>query len=274
MESRATQGCGDLLRYWRGVRKMSQLDLAGRAGVSARHISFVESGRAAPSREMLVTLAGALDVPLRERNALFSAAGYAHLYEARTPDAPELQPMMRVLRTIVERASPYPSMALDAQWNVLFTNAPAAALLRLMPGAADAPNLPNLARLVVQPAAVNLLANWDEVAAAFLDRLQREALSDPRSRALLDELRAVSSHALVHKKADLARAPALVVPIVLNVGSEKLSFFSTITTLGTPIDMVLQELRIETYYPSDETTEAFVRAMELGQRLQVPLPAS
>ncbi|NOU34470.1 MAG: helix-turn-helix transcriptional regulator [Polyangiaceae bacterium] len=268
MESRATHGCGDLLRYWRGVRKMSQLDLAGHAGVSARHISFVESGRATPSREMLVTLADALGVPLRERNPLFAAAGYAHLYEARAADAPELQPMMRVLRTIVDRASPYPSMALDAQWNVLFTNAPAAQLLQLLPGAAV--GVPNLARLMVQPAAVALLANWEEVSAAFLDRLHREALTDPRSRALLDELRAASSHALVHKKVDLGRAPSLVVPIVLRAGEAKLSFFSTITTLGTPLDMVLQELRIETYYPSDETTEAFLR----DHRLQVPLPES
>ncbi len=258
MESRATQGCGDLLRYWRGLRKMSQLDLAGHAGVSARHISFVESGRATPSRDMLLTLAEALDVPLRERNPLFAAAGYAHLYEARAPDAPELQPMMRVLRTIVQRAAPYPSMALDAQWNVLFSNAPAAALLRLMPGAAGT-DRPNLARLMVQPAAHALLDNWEEVAAAFLDRLHREALTDSRSRALLDELRAASSHALVHKKVDLGRAPSLVVPIVLRAGEAKLSFFSTITTLGTPLDMVLQELRIETYYPSDETTEAFLR---------------
>ncbi len=108
------------------------------------------------------------------------------------------------------------------------------------------------------------------MAAAFLDRLHREALTDARSRALLDELRAASSHALVHEKVDLGRAPSLVVPIVLRVGEAKLSFFSTITTLGTPLDMVLQELRIETYYPSDEITDAFLR----DQRLQVPLPES
>ena len=115
-------GCGALLRYWRGVRKMSQLDLALDSGVSARHISCVESGKAVPSRELLLTLAETLDVPLRERNALLHAAGYAHLYELRAIDSPELAPVLRALRAVVDRMSPFPTAALDAQWNVLFFN--------------------------------------------------------------------------------------------------------------------------------------------------------
>jgi transcriptional regulator with XRE-family HTH domain len=247
-----SEGLGDLLRYWRGVRKMSQLDLAGVSGVSTRHLSFVESGRSAPSRDLLVTLAQALDVPLRERNALLQAGGYAALYPSNQHTAPELAPIMSTLRMIVNRAAPYPSLALDGVWNVLFANPAAEMFLHLL--APDAAPPHNVARILFTPIALARIGNWEEVTREFLPRLTRDALVDRHEMCA-----ALGRSDILRAKPDLSKPIAPVVPLSVRFDDTRLAFFSTISTLGTPHDATLQDLRIETYYPADEATEAALR---------------
>lgn len=251
------KGCGTLLRYWRGVRKMSQLDLALASDVSARHISFVESGKSVPSRELLLDLADALEVPLRERNPLLHAAGYAPLYEVRALDAPELAPVLRSLRAVVDRMGPYPAAALDAQWNVLFVNRAGERLFGPMLALDE-----NLARLVFRPETRAMIENWDDVARYFMQRLHREALVDPRSRALVDDLVARGGVPVEHQRLTHDGTPVSpVIPMRVRAGDAILSLFTTITTLGTPLDVALSELRIESYLPADDASEALLRAL-------------
>jgi transcriptional regulator with XRE-family HTH domain len=255
-KKRPKAGCGQLLRYWRGVRKMSQLDLALESGVSTRHISFVESGKSVPSRELLLTLADTLDVPLRERNALLHAAGYAHLYELRSIDAPELAGVLRSLRTIVERMGPYPAAALDGQWNLLFLNRAGERVFGpLMEGER------NFARVFFKQATRDLIENWDEVAHHFVQRLHREALADPRSRALVNDLIAKGEIPREHQRPNLERDALPVIAMRVRAGDARLTLFTTITTLGTPLDVALSELRIESYLPADDESEALLRAL-------------
>ncbi len=257
-ERRKTAGCGPLLRHWRAVRKMSQLDLALESGVSARHISCVESGKAEPSRELLMTLAEALEVPLRERNALLHAAGYAHLYELRSVDAPDLAPVLRSLRTVVDRMVPYPAAAFDGQWNMLFANLAAERLFApLLEGTTER----NFARIFFGPRTREHVVNWEDASRHFAERLHREALADPRSRALFDELVAAGRIPREHARLDLDRHPSPVIPIELAAGDLRLRLFTTITTLGTPLDVGLSELRIESYLPADDASEALLRAL-------------
>jgi transcriptional regulator with XRE-family HTH domain len=250
-------GCGPLLRHWRATRKMSQLDLALESGVSARHISCVESGKAAPSRELLMTLADALSIPLRERNALLNAAGYAHLYGLRSLDAPELQPVLRALRTVVERTGPYPAAAFDGQWNLLFANAAAERLFAPLLDGSER----NFARIFFGERTRAFVANWEEAARHFADRLHREALADPRSRALFDELVASGRISREHARLRVDQPALPVIPVELHAGEARLRLFTTITTLGTPVDVGLSELRIESYLPADDESEALLRML-------------
>ena len=254
---RREAGCGRLLRYWRDVRKMSQLDLATQSGVSSRHISFVESGKSVPSRELLLALAEALDVPLRERNALLHAAGYAHLYELRSIDAPELAPVLKSLRAVVERMNPFPTAALDAQWNLLFLNTAAE---RLFGPLLATSSERTFARLFFRPEMRVVVENWDEMAEHFVQRLHREALSDPRSRALVEDILATSDVPRELHRPNLAHTPSPLLAARIKAGDARLTLFTTITTLGTAQDVALSELRIESYLPADDETEAFLRA--------------
>lgn len=250
-------GCGALLRYWRGVRKMSQLDLALESGVSTRHISFVESGKSVPSRELLLTLADTLEVPLRERNALLHAAGYAHLYELRSIDSPELAPVLRSLRAIVERMGPYPAAALDGQWNLLFLNRAGERLFAPLLAGGER----NFARIFFHQTTRDLVENWEDVAHHFAQRLHREALADPRSRALVQDLIARGEIPREHQRPNLERDASPVIAMRLRAGDLRLTLFTTITTLGTPLDVALSELRIESYLPADDESEALLRAL-------------
>lgn len=237
---------------------MSQLDLATESGVSARHISFVESGKSVPSRELLLALAESLDVPLRERNALLHAAGYAHLYELRSIDAPELAPVLKSLRAIVERMNPYPTAALDGQWNMLFLNKAAERLFLPLLGASTDRNF---ARLFFHPQTRAVVENWDEMARHFVQRLHREALADPRSRALVEDLISRGDVPPELHRPNLAHAIAPVMSARLRIGDARITLFTTITTLGTPHDVALSELRLESYLPADDESETFLRAL-------------
>lgn len=248
-----------MLRYWRGVRSLSQLDLAIAAGVSTRHLSFIESGRAQPSRQMLLMLAESLDVPLRERNALLHAGGFAEPYAATPLDAPELASVERALRFLLERTEPYPCIVVDRHWNVLLANEAATRMLAWLvePEQLLAMQPLNAARFLFSEAVRPFLVNWEEVASSFIQRLHREALSgDATTKSLVKGLLATPGvpHDWRARTPDLEHASSPFVPVVLERGPLRLSLFTTITTLGTPLDVTLQEMRIETYFPADEAT--------------------
>jgi transcriptional regulator with XRE-family HTH domain len=257
-----TSRVGRLLRGWRAARGLSQLDLALRAGFSARHLSFVETGRSRPSRDALLAIAEALDVPLRERNQLLEAAGFADAYRETTLDAAEMAHVRGVLRFILERHAPYPAIVLDRYSTCLLANAAASRLIELIVDPSlIAPNANHL-RLAFHPlGARRFIVNWEEVARHLLGRAERElapAVDDPRAAALLAELRGYAG-----PLPRLAASPAgdLLLPIHVRRDALELRLFSTIMTLGTPRDVTLQELRLETFFPADAASDAAWKAI-------------
>lgn len=268
MPGTAGNAFGALLRDWRRLRGTSQLALATEAGTSTRHLSFLETGRARPSREMVVRLSAALDVPLRERNALLGAAGFAPLYRETRLDAPDMEPLRRMLRFLLAAYEPFPAVLIDHRGDVLEPNAACVRMLaRLLPppSRATPPGPPNVHRLTfsmdgLRPAIVN----WEEVAAALLARLQREALTaasdDPLPR-LVEELLAFPGVPETWRLPDLRQPPVLVLPLHLKKDDLELRLFTTLTTVGTPLDVTVQELRIESFLPADPATEQTLRAM-------------
>lgn len=259
---------GRLLKQWRSVRRMSQLELALEAGVSARHVSFVETGRSSPSREMVILLAEVLAVPLRERNALLEAAGYARYYRETKLADPELGQVRRVVEFILERHEPYSAVAIDRRWNVLMANRPHRRMLDWLLGdhSLDDATAGNLLRLTFDPQGLRpRIANWEEVARALIDRVHREVGGSPdeESEAILEEILSYPGVPVRWRVPDLTRPPSVVIPIHLRADGLELALFSAITTLGTAQDVTLQELRIESFFPADETTERAIRALPL-----------
>jgi len=250
---------GTLLKYWRGVRNMSQLDLATEAGVSARHLSFIESGRSQPSREMVLTLAEALDVPLRERNALLEAAGFAARYRASPLDSVALADVLRSLEAMLDRMEPFPCVVLDRLWVVRRANRAAMRLIATLVGPELAAPPINLMRLLFAPAMRDHIGNWDAIAPVFARQLHRQALAGDRDAgALLDSLPGVPA---AWRTGDLVGELPTVVPLELAKDDLRLSLFTVIATLGTPLDVTLQELRIETYLPVDAASDATLRRL-------------
>jgi transcriptional regulator with XRE-family HTH domain len=250
---------GELLRDWRQRRRLSQLDLSLEAGVSTRHLSFVETGRARPSAEMVLHLAGELEVPLRERNRLLLAAGYAPVYEERALDEPEMQPVHDAVQLVLDGHDPYPAIAVDRGWALLAHNRGAALLMTDLPEELLAPPV-NVLRVSLHPDGmapriVNL-AQWK---AHILDRLGRQAriTGDPALRTLHDELDAYPAPPHEHE-----RVNDVVVPLRLRTPGGELRFFSTVTTFGTPVDITVEELSIESFFPADrETADRLRRAV-------------
>ena len=259
---------GALLRRWRAARRMSQLDLAQAAEVSARHLSFLETGRAKPSRQMLLVLGSVLDLPLRERNALLLAAGFSGAYPETPLDEPRMSAMRGALELILRQHEPFGAVAMDRHWNVVMMNAGyarlAGALLgTTLPAFAVLPEpRPNALRLLFDPAGFRPhVANWPDVARELLLRVHREALwsGDPRTRALLAALVAAPGVPQDWREVDLESAPSLIVPVKVKVGDATARFFTTLTTLGAPQDITLQELRIESFHPADAATAELMR---------------
>jgi transcriptional regulator with XRE-family HTH domain len=254
---------GPLLRRWRQTRRRSQLDLALDADVSSRHLSFVETGRAQPSREMVLRLADALAVPLRERNALLLAAGYAPAYRETGLEAAEMAQARQAVEFILAQQEPYPAIVVDRHWNLLLANAAAQRFLaRLLPAAPAGPA--NAMRLIFDPDGVRpFVENWEEVAAHLIERVHRDAAAAPPDEAtesLLRELLAYPGIPAHWHAPQLDRAPAPFLTVVYRKGDLRLSVFSTITTFGTPQDVTLQEMRIECFFPADEPTRATLHA--------------
>jgi transcriptional regulator with XRE-family HTH domain len=267
---------GRLLREWRQARRRSQLDLALDAEVSARHLSFIETGRAKPSREMVLLLASVLDVPLRERNALLQAAGFAPLYRETALFEPAMAEMTQALRLILKQHEPFAAMALDRHWNLVMANAGYLGTLGMLLGpqavAGLAPYeiLPaprvNVLRLSFDPAGLRPhIANWDAVARDVLDRVRREASAeaDEETQELLLDLTRASGLPAGGTALPTA-GNAMVIPVEIRAGDTLLRFFTTITTLGAPQDVTLAELRIEALHAADAATEAAVRALAGG----------
>lgn len=252
---------GTLLREWRQRRRLSQLDLALQAGVSARHLSFVETGRSRPSAEMVVHLAEELDVPLRERNQLLLAAGYAPRYAQRDLDAPEMGPVRDALEQVLRAHNPYPAAVVDRHWGLVSAN-DAIALLTdgVAPHLLEPPA--NVLRLSLHPEGMApRIVNLREWRSHLLERLGRESVisGDPALAALHEELSSYPSggHGPAH---DLA-AGDIAVPLRVRVGESELAFISTVTTFGTATDVTVSELSIESFFPADPTTSDQVRAL-------------
>lgn len=253
---------GDHLREWRQRRHLSQLDLAGHAEISARHLSFVETGRAAPSRDMVLRLAERLDVPLRERNVLLVAAGFAPAFPARSLDDPALAAARQAMELVLKAHEPYPALAVDRHWNLVSANAMIAPFLAGVAPSLLEPPL-NVMRLSFHPQGLApLTVNLAEWCGHLLERLHRqcEATADPVLVALYDELKTYPIPARGGARTNLADSVAI--PFQMRFGNEVLSFISTTMIFGTPVDVTLSELALETFFPADEKTAAFMRAMQ------------
>ena len=248
---------------------MSQLALAHAAEVSPRHLSFLETGRAKPSRQMLLVLGSVLDLPLRDRNALLLAAGFSGAYPETPLDEPQMAAMRGALELILRQHEPFGAVALDRHWNVVMMNAGYARLVRALLGAAPPPFTvlpeprPNALRLLFDPQGFRPhVVNWEDVARELLARVQREALGsgDPATSRLFEELLGAPGVPRSWREPDMEATPALIVPVALRVGVVTVRFFTTLTTLGAPQDITLQELRIESFHAADPRTDEIVRA--------------
>lgn len=258
---------GGLLKHWRTARGKSQLDLSVDAEVSTRHISFLENGKATPSREMLLVLASALDVPLRERNTLLLSAGFAPVYRETSLDAPEMAHVRAAIDTIMEQTEPNGAVLLDREWRALRMNR---AIMRIMHTfIADPSSVAELGGNVIlgvfEPRALKgALVNFEEVAGSVVTRLHREASAEGNDGVAKRLLTKVLSYPDLPKKFHVSDPGAqldLMIPVHLRKGDLDVRLFTTLTTLGTPLDVTLDELRIESYYPADDATARWLRAV-------------
>jgi transcriptional regulator with XRE-family HTH domain len=262
---------GGLIRQWRERRRLSQLSLALDAEISARHLSFLETGRANPSREMVLLLARVLEVPPRGRNELLLAAGYAPVYHERGLDAPEMAQVRRALEFTLRQQEPYPALVVDGRWNILMSNEGSSRLMGLFLDPAEAAALgpPNALRLFYHPRGMRpFIVNWQATAGALIQWLHRDMLrGHPETARLLDELLSYPDVPKAWRTLDLDAPAAPFLAVELAKDDLHLTFFSTLTSLGVPYDITLDELRVECFFPADEGSEALMRrlAREAGK---------
>ncbi len=256
-------GVGDLLRGWRQRRRLSQLDLSLEAEVSARHLSFVETGRSKPSRELVLHLAEHLDVPLRERNSLLLAAGYSPAYRERALDDEGMDPVRSALDLILAGHEPFPAVIVNRRWDMVSSNGPALALFTtgVDPALLEPPI--NAYRLGLHPDGLaRRVRNLPEYAGHLLTQLQRDAAvsGDPDLAALYDEVRAYPG---MPKAATAVGDPTHLLFLPMRIATPdgvELSLFSTIATFGTALDITVSELSIEAFFPADEATRSYLTA--------------
>ena len=252
---------GTLLRKWRQARKLTQLDLALDAEVSARHLSFLETGRSKPSREMLLILASVLEVPLRERNALLAAAGFTPAYRETDLSAPEMAPVRTILDFMLRHAEPYGAVVVDGCWNLLQANGPASIFTQTFvadPMAILALGPPNLLRLLLHPQGIReRCANWETLARAMVGRVHRELAvgHDGALARVLDEVLAYEGVPGDWRTLDVEEPSSLLLPMHMKHGEYDLRLYTTIASLGTAQDITLQELRVETFFPADPDSD-------------------
>jgi transcriptional regulator with XRE-family HTH domain len=271
------QGFPTMLRWWRGHRGLSQLDLALRADISQRHLSFMELGRASPSREMVLRMAAALDVPLRQHNALLLAAGFAPVWRETDLAAPELARIRAALDYMLAQQEPFPAVAVDRHWKLLKSNKGAVRLVEFLVGPL-APGAPiNLADALVAPNVLRpYLVNWAEIVRYFIRSVEADAAADgtTETEALRERLLGYDGvkSAIKMPATDLASGPVL--PMHFRKGDVSLRLFTTIATLGTPQDITVQELRVESFFPMDDVTADTLRAWSRKARSKPPVAAA
>jgi transcriptional regulator with XRE-family HTH domain len=259
-----------LLKTWRSTRRYSQLELASETLVSQRHLSFLESGRANPSRDMVLHLSQVLRVPLRERNDMLLAAGYAPLYPERALNDASMAAIRRALETTLRHHEPFPALVVDRQWDVVMHNSAVDRLIGLLGPPArvwkrvDPSGRHNLMRLTLHPLGLQpLVVDWRQTAAALLARLQAELQANPANaglRALLAELQALPG---MPARAEADAAPPMQVPVLslkLRKGDATLELFSMVCTFGTALDLTADELRLELLFPGNDITAQFLRS--------------
>ena len=252
-----------LLKAGRKRRRLSQLELALQSGVSQRHLSFLESGRAKPSRAMILQLSETLEVPLRERNDWLVAAGFAPVFRARLLDDPQMNQVMSAVRLMLANHEPFPAIAIDRAWNIRLANRAFERFESLLGanvwarvGGAER----NLMRLTFHPGGIRpLIANWAEIAPLLWHRASREAeaVGGQDMKAVLAELAPYQSNETLWGDAEAPLLPVL--PLVLEIGGVRMSLFTMIATFGTPQDVTADELRIESFFPADAATEQLFR---------------
>ncbi|MBL1073751.1 helix-turn-helix transcriptional regulator [Nocardia sp. 2] len=260
----ATITAGDLLRHWRVTRRLSQLELAGRAETSTRHLSFIETGRATPSRQMILHLSDELEIPLRERNRMLLAAGYAPVYTEPALDTPAMEPVRNAVRQILTGHEPHPALAVDAAWNMVDANAAIALFLEgvsptLLSGQVNA------LRLSLHPDGLApRILNLPEWRGHLFERLEHQiaATGAPDLKSLLEELRTYPGG---EQPPGLPTPDQAVVPLRLHHEGRTLSFISVTTVFGTPMNVTVAELAIEAFFPADPTTATILRT-------RTPLP--
>ena len=250
---------GVLLRHWRDLRGRSQFDLSLDTGVSQRHISFIESGRSVPGRQTLLDIAQALDIPLRDRNTLLLASGYAPIYSEGAWNGPEMQSVTDALERMLRQHEPFPAVVMDRYWNVLMTNEAAPRFFDCFIDMAARKSPRNMLHLMFDPDGMRpFIANWEDAAKGLFQRVYRESVGrviDEKTRELLAALLAYPDVKTDWKNPiELSAMP--VIPIGFVRGGQVLNYFSMVTTVGTPQTIAAQELRIECMFPADEATEA------------------
>lgn len=256
---------GDMLRRWRTTRRLSQLDLSSEAGVSQRHLSFLETGRAKPSREMILHLARTLDVPLREQNVWLRTAGFSDAYSERGLDEPAMVQVRHILQTLLDAHQPFPAYVVDRGWTLVMTNASATMLMSTVVDATKSALFEgNILKLVLHPEGLrNHVVNWQDAASAMYARFEREVAErpgDPMLEALADEIRAYPGIDGLARSSEPS-ATDLIVPMTMDTPLGELSFVTTIATIGAAYDVTLEELRLETLLPADTATEAVMRSL-------------
>lgn len=256
------------MREWRAAKRLSQLDLALKADVSARHLSCVESGKAQPSREMVARLADALDMPLRERNTLLVAAGYAPEYRETALATPEMTPVRRAVEFILAQQEPYPAFVMNRHWDLLLANqAFAQVFSRIAPAPSAHPNV--MRKIFDQNDMRPAIVNWEEVAGDMIRHLHDEVAASPtdsKARALLEEILAYPGVPARWRTREPGVAPLPLLTSVFRKGDLEVSFFSTFTTFGTSRDVTIDELRIESMFPADERTAELCRTLGANLR--------
>ncbi len=258
---RSHRPVGELLRHWRQRRRLSQLALALEAEISTRHLSFIETGRSRPSREMILRLAEQLDVPLRERNQLLLAAGYAPVYAETALDSPSMAAVRAAVRQVLAGHEPYPALAVDRGWNLIDANAAVGLFTEGVARELLTPPI-NALRVSLHPEGLApRILNLGEWRAHLLGRLRRQVAltADPELAALYAELRAYPC-SQPEPEVELPGPGDVVVPLRLREDGRELAFFSTVATFGTPLDVTVAELAIESFFPANPETAAVLRA--------------
>jgi transcriptional regulator with XRE-family HTH domain len=256
------QSFASMLRWWRRHRALSQLDLAGRADISQRHLSFMELGRASPSVEMVMRLAAALDVPLRQHNSLLLAAGFAPVWRQTDLAAPELSEIRSALDYMMAQQEPFPAVVVDRHWNLLQSNSGAVRLVEFLAGPLAPGTAINLADALVAPNVLRPhLVNWADVVRYFIRSVEADLAADgtPETAALLERLFGYEGVRSAVKVLATESATSPVLPMHFRKGDTELRLFTTIATLGTPQDITVQELRVECFFPMDDKTAVVLR---------------